>query len=153
MVEAGEAGGFLDVVLAQIADFQAREKELRAKVMSALMYPAVLLFLAIAVLIFLLVFFIPRFQTLFEGFDAALPLLTQVIVGVSDVDAQLRLCLARAARRGDLVRARNGSRRKAAGGFGSRGCCARRSSARSRRRSRWRASAGCSARCSAPASR
>jgi type II secretory pathway component PulF len=84
MVEAGEAGGFLDVVLGQIADFQAREKELRAKVSAALMYPAVLLFLAVAVVIFLLVFFIPRFQTLFEGFDAALPLITQVIVGVSD---------------------------------------------------------------------
>jgi type II secretory pathway component PulF len=85
MVEAGEAGGFLDVVLGQIADFQAREKELRAKVMAALMYPAVLLFLAIAVLVFLMVFFIPRFQTLFEGFDAALPALTQVIVGISQV--------------------------------------------------------------------
>ncbi len=84
MVEAGEAGGFLDVVLAQIADFQAQEKEMRAKVMSALMYPAVLLCLAVAVLIFLLVFFIPRFQTLFEGFDAALPALTQIIVGVSN---------------------------------------------------------------------
>ena len=85
MVEAGEAGGFLDVVLAQIADFQAREKEMRAKVTSAMMYPAVLLFLAVAVLIFLMVFFIPRFQTLFAGFDAALPLLTQVIVGISDL--------------------------------------------------------------------
>ena len=84
MVEAGEAGGFLDVVLGQIADFQAREKELRAKVAAALMYPAVLLFLAVSVVIFLLVFFIPRFQTLFEGFDAALPLLTQVIIAVSD---------------------------------------------------------------------
>jgi type II secretory pathway component PulF len=84
MVEAGESGGFLDVVLAQIADFQAREKEIRAKVVSAMMYPAVLLFLAISVMIFLLVFFIPRFQTLFAGFDAALPLLTRVIVGVSD---------------------------------------------------------------------
>jgi type II secretory pathway component PulF len=85
MVESGEAGGFLDVVLAQIAEFQAREKELRAKVMSALMYPAVLLVLAAGVLVFLLVFFIPRFQTLFEGFDAALPMITQVIVGVSNV--------------------------------------------------------------------
>jgi type II secretory pathway component PulF len=85
MVEAGEAGGFLDVVLGQIADFQAREKEMRAKVASALMYPAVLLFLAIAVVIFLLVFFIPRFQTLFEGFDAALPEITQIIIGVSDM--------------------------------------------------------------------
>jgi type II secretory pathway component PulF len=84
MVEAGEAGGFLDVVLGQIADFQSREKELRAKVSAALMYPAVLLFLAVSVVIFLMVFFIPRFQTLFEGFDAALPLITQIIVGVSD---------------------------------------------------------------------
>ncbi len=84
MVEAGEAGGFLDVVLAQIADFQAQEKEMRAKVMAALMYPAVLLCLAVAVLIFLLVFFIPRFQTLFAGFDAALPALTQIIVGISN---------------------------------------------------------------------
>ena len=59
MVEAGEAGGFLDVVLAQIADFQAREKELRAKVTAAMMYPAVLLTLAVGVVIFLLVFLHP----------------------------------------------------------------------------------------------
>jgi type IV pilus assembly protein PilC len=84
MVEAGEAGGFLEVVLGQIADFQAREKEMRGKVTSAMMYPAVLLFLAIAVMIFLFVFFIPRFKTLFEGFNASLPLITQVIVGISD---------------------------------------------------------------------
>ncbi|MGB8352462.1 MAG: type II secretion system F family protein, partial [Chthoniobacteraceae bacterium] len=80
MVESGEAGGFLDIVLSQIADFQAREKEMRAKVIAALMYPAVLLTLAVGVVIFLMVFFIPRFQTLFEGFDAALPMITQVIV-------------------------------------------------------------------------
>ena len=43
MVEAGEAGGFLDVVLAQIADFQTREKELRGRINAALIYPAVLL--------------------------------------------------------------------------------------------------------------
>ena len=85
MVEAGETGGFLDLVLAQIADFQAREKEMRGKVMTALLYPAILLVLALAVLVFLLVFFIPRFQTLFTGFGAKLPLLTQIIVGASEV--------------------------------------------------------------------
>jgi len=85
MVEAGETGGFLDVVLNQIADFQAREKEMRGKVMTALLYPAILLALAIGVVIFLLTFFIPRFQTLFTGFGAQLPLLTRIIVGVSDV--------------------------------------------------------------------
>ena len=85
MVEAGEAGGFLDVVLAQIADFQAREKDLQGKVVAALMYPVILLILAIGVLIFLLVFFIPRFQVIFQGFNAELPLITQVIVGVSEL--------------------------------------------------------------------
>jgi len=84
MVEAGETGGFLEVVLGQIADFQSREREMRGKVMTALLYPAILLALALAVLVFLLVFFIPRFQGIFAGFGAKLPLLTQVIVGVSD---------------------------------------------------------------------
>ncbi len=85
MVEAGETGGFLDVVLAQIADFQAREKEMKSKVMTALLYPIILLVLALGVLIFLLVFFIPRFQAIFSGFGAKLPLLTQVIVGASEL--------------------------------------------------------------------
>src|SRR5436853_1438350 len=85
MVEAGETGGFLDVVLSQIADFQAREKEMRSKVMTALLYPTILLGLALAVLIFLLVFFIPRFQTIFTGFNAKLPMLTQAIVSTSEV--------------------------------------------------------------------
>jgi type II secretory pathway component PulF len=85
MVQAGETGGFLDLVLAQIADFQAREKELRAKVLTALLYPSILLVLALGVLIFLLVFFIPRFQAIFSGFGAALPLLTQIIVNISHV--------------------------------------------------------------------
>src|SRR6185436_9468328 len=67
MVEAGETGGFLDVVLAQIADFQAREKDLKSKVMTAMLYPSILLLLATGVLIFLLTFFIPRFQLVFSG--------------------------------------------------------------------------------------
>jgi len=83
MVQAGETGGFLDLVLAQIADFQVREKDLRAKVMAALLYPAILLLLAVAVLIVLMTFFIPRFQTIFAGMGGELPLLTQIIVGAS----------------------------------------------------------------------
>jgi len=84
MVEAGETGGFLDLVLSQIADFQSREKELRTKVMTALLYPSILLVLALGVLTFLLVFFIPKFQVIFSGFGAQLPLITRIIVGVSD---------------------------------------------------------------------
>ena len=85
MVQAGETGGFLDLVLAQIADFQSREKELRSKVMTAMLYPTILLVLALGVLIFLLTFFIPRFQLVFAGFGAALPLATQIVIGVSHV--------------------------------------------------------------------
>ena len=85
MVQAGETGGFLDLVLAQIADFQAREKELRSKVMAAMLYPSILFCLAIGVLIFLLTFFIPRFQGIFKGFGATLPLATQIVIGASTV--------------------------------------------------------------------
>ncbi|MBI1389728.1 MAG: hypothetical protein GC154_14920 [bacterium] len=83
MVQAGETGGFLDVVLSQIADFQSREKDLRSKVSTALIYPSVLMGLAVCVLIFLLTFFIPRFQKIFSGFGAELPMITQIIIGAS----------------------------------------------------------------------
>jgi len=85
MVQAGETGGFLDVVLGQIAEFQAREKELRSRVISALIYPAILLTLAIGVLTFLMLFFIPRFKLIFAGFGGTLPLLTRIIVRISEV--------------------------------------------------------------------
>jgi type II secretory pathway component PulF len=84
MVQAGETGGFLDLVLAQIADFQAREKELRSKVMTAMLYPCILLVLALGVLVFLLTFFIPRFQLVFKGFGAALPAPTQIVIAISE---------------------------------------------------------------------
>ena len=83
MVEAGEAGGFLDVVLAQIADFQSREKDLKSKVLTAMIYPCILLCLALVVLTVLLVFFIPKFQKVFASVHGALPLITQLIIGVS----------------------------------------------------------------------
>jgi type II secretory pathway component PulF len=85
MVQAGETGGFLDLVLAQIADFHAREKELRSKVMTAMLYPTILLVLAVGVLIFLLTFFIPRFQLVFAGFGASLPVPTQIVIGISRI--------------------------------------------------------------------
>jgi type II secretory pathway component PulF len=83
MVEAGEAGGFLDVVLAQIADFQNREKELKSKVLTAMIYPCILLFLALVVLSVLLVFFIPKFQKVFASVHGSLPLITQLVIGLS----------------------------------------------------------------------
>jgi len=85
MVQAGETGGFLDVVLAQIADFQSREKELRSKVTSAMLYPTILLVLALGVLTFLLVFFVPSLQKLFGEFGGSLPMLTQMVIAASHI--------------------------------------------------------------------
>ena len=85
MVEAGEAGGFLDVVLAQIAEFQAKEKELKAKVLTAMLYPVILLVLALVVLTIMMVFFIPKFQNVFNSIHGSLPLITQVIIFASHV--------------------------------------------------------------------
>ena len=84
MVEAGETGGFLDLVLSQIADFQAREKDMRAKVISAMIYPVVLMVLIVCVLIFLMVYFIPKFQMMFSQLPGAqLPMITKIIIGIS----------------------------------------------------------------------
>lgn len=83
MVRAGEAGGFLHVVLGQIAEFRVREQELKGKVKAAMVYPAVLACLAVGVVIFLMTFFIPRFTTIFQQFGSDLPLLTQAIVAGS----------------------------------------------------------------------
>ncbi|HVM62789.1 MAG TPA: type II secretion system F family protein [Verrucomicrobiae bacterium] len=103
MVQAGETGGFLDVVLAQIADFQSREKDLRSKVTSAMLYPTILLFLALGVLTFLLVYFIPNFQKLFQGFGGSLPMLTQLIIAASHVIRSYGLFVLAGAATGVLV--------------------------------------------------
>lgn len=79
MVRAGEAGGFLGVVLDQVADYLEKSRELIGRVSSALIYPALLAVIATAVVSFLLVWFIPRFATLFASFHRELPFITQLI--------------------------------------------------------------------------
>ena len=85
MVRAGETGGFLDVVLGQIADFRSRERDLKSKVRGAMVYPMVLVVLATCVLTILMIWFIPRFSGIFAEFGASLPLLTQAIVAASSL--------------------------------------------------------------------
>src|SRR5687767_7138402 len=96
MVRAGEAGGFLPVVLQQIADFRTREQELVGKVKAAMVYPIVLACMATGVLIFLLTFFIPRFSSIFSEFGANLPWLTQIIVAASRLVTEYGLFVAAA---------------------------------------------------------
>jgi type II secretory pathway component PulF len=84
MVRAGEAGGFLDVVLSQIAEFREREADLKGKVKAAMIYPCLLACLAVMVVFFLMYFFIPRFSLIFTQFGGNLPALTQAIILVSN---------------------------------------------------------------------
>ena len=83
MVRAGETGGFLDVVLRQIAEFMSRERDLKSRVLGALIYPMVLACVATGVLTFLLSWFIPKFSLIFEQFGQSLPVLTRVVQGAS----------------------------------------------------------------------
>jgi type II secretory pathway component PulF len=83
MVRAGETGGFLDIVLDQIATFRAREADLKGRVKGALVYPIVLAVLAAGIMVFLLTFFIPRFSQMFAEFGGSLPALTRAIVATS----------------------------------------------------------------------
>ena len=81
MVRAGEAGGALAEVLARLADFMERSKELRESVKSALIYPVILLVVATASVIVLLAVVVPQFEPIFEQSGKALPLVTEIVLG------------------------------------------------------------------------
>jgi general secretion pathway protein F len=81
MVRAGEAGGALAEVLARLADFMERSKELRESVKSALIYPIILLVVATASVIVLLAVVVPQFEPIFEQSGKALPLVTEIVLG------------------------------------------------------------------------
>ncbi len=85
MVRAGEIGGSLDQTLSRMAEYLERAKELKDGVVSALIYPALLVVLAVASLILLMVYVIPQFTPMFEDFGGELPMLTRVVVTVGDI--------------------------------------------------------------------
>ncbi|TYP53292.1 type IV pilus assembly protein PilC [Thermosediminibacter litoriperuensis] len=84
-VEAAEVGGSLDEALEELAAHLEREHELEEKVKSALMYPAIVVSAALAVLIVLLTFVLPAFQNMLDALGVPLPLPTRVVMGVSRV--------------------------------------------------------------------
>jgi general secretion pathway protein F len=85
MVKAGEASGALDQVLGRLADYLERVAELRQTVISALVYPTILLVVAGLSVIMLLVFVVPQFAVLFQDMGAALPLPTKIVVAAGDL--------------------------------------------------------------------
>jgi general secretion pathway protein F len=84
MVRAGEAGGALEAVLSRLADALERAQALRESVKSALLYPLLVVILAVLSLVVLMTLVVPRFRPLFEDSGAALPLVTEVVIGLSD---------------------------------------------------------------------
>ncbi len=85
MVEAGEAGGILDTILNRLAQYMEKAMGLKKKVKSAMIYPSTIVSVAVVVVIFLLIFVIPTFKSMFEGFGATLPLPTQIVLEMSRI--------------------------------------------------------------------
>lgn len=85
MVEAGETGGILDTILNRLAAYMEKAMALKAKVKSAMIYPSTIVSVALVVVVFLLVFVIPTFKSMFEGFGAALPLPTEIVLALSNI--------------------------------------------------------------------
>jgi type IV pilus assembly protein PilC len=83
MTKAGEAGGFLDVAMRQIADNFEAEVKLRQKIKAAMTYPVVVFILAILMCIGMLIFVVPVFESMFDGLGGELPLPTKFLVFLS----------------------------------------------------------------------
>ncbi len=87
MVKAGEAGGLLDTVLNRLAEFMEKAERIRRKIKGAMIYPIVVLVVAVGILVFLLTKIIPQFAQIFDDLlgGAPLPALTQFVIGISDI--------------------------------------------------------------------
>ena len=83
MVRAGEAGGALEVILQRLADFLEKAQSLKSKIIGAMVYPAVVIFVAVAILTFIMIAIIPKFKKIFDEFGMTLPWATQTLIKVS----------------------------------------------------------------------
>jgi type IV pilus assembly protein PilC len=85
MIRAGEVGGVLELVLTRLSEFQEKAARIRNKVLSAMVYPIIVMTMAIGILCFLLVFIVPRFEVIFHDLlgDKPLPPVTQFVIGFS----------------------------------------------------------------------
>ncbi|WEG11460.1 type II secretion system F family protein [Pullulanibacillus sp. KACC 23026] len=85
MIKAGEIGGSLEETLERLATFTEKQHELKQKVVSTMFYPATIGLMAIGVIVFIMVYVVPMFANMFEGFNAKLPPITLFVLGLSHV--------------------------------------------------------------------
>jgi type II secretory pathway component PulF len=83
-IAAGEASGRMQQVLAQLAELQRADMRLRRTISGMLVYPLLLTVVSLAVVTTLVIFVLPRFATIFEQYEIALPLVTQLLMGMAD---------------------------------------------------------------------
>src|SRR5262245_10934547 len=83
MINAGDAGGVLDLILARLADFMEKAAKLKKKVIGAMIYPAVVITIAVGIVSMIMVFVIPKFETIFKDFGTKLPSITQMLLDIS----------------------------------------------------------------------
>lgn len=84
LLRAGESGGALEVVLERLADHMERNKELRDALTSALIYPAILVFVAVLSILLLLGYVVPQFTQMFDGVGQVLPLPTRITIAIGN---------------------------------------------------------------------
>ena len=85
MVKAGELGGVLEVVLTRLAEYQEKAHKLKNKIVAAMVYPVIVMFIAVAILTFLMLFIVPKFKDMFADMGGAeLPTISKVVFGFSD---------------------------------------------------------------------
>src|SRR5437763_2532394 len=83
MINAGEAGGVLDLILSRLADFMEKAAKLKKKVIGAMIYPAVVISIAVGVVSMIMIFVIPKFEDIFKDFKAELPGVTKLLLYIS----------------------------------------------------------------------
>ena len=88
MVKAGELGGVLELVLNRLAEYQEKAQKLKNKIVSAMVYPVIVIFIAMGIVVFLLTYIVPKFTEIFEnmvqGGASQMPALTRAVIGASD---------------------------------------------------------------------
>ena len=88
MVRAGEAGGALEIILKRLAEFKEKSQSLKKKIIGAMVYPAVVITVAVSILIFIMVAIIPKFKSIFTDFNLQLPWMTKTLIQISNWVAQ-----------------------------------------------------------------
>ncbi len=84
MVKAGEAGGALEVILQRLAEFKEKAQTLKRKIIGAMVYPVVVITVAVGILLFIMIYIIPKFKKIFADFNMKLPWATETLIDVSD---------------------------------------------------------------------